>query len=99
MFASKTISGVNYSLLVMAYNDDVFEAVKNVAAKNNGGRFRPKQIKSYLIANGFGCDPKTIQNELQRGCINGPKDWSKMYARYERIKWGVYKLFEPEKKN
>jgi TPR repeat protein len=76
----------------MTYQNDVFKAAQIVAALSKDGRFRPKQIKSYLIAEGIGCDPKTIQNELQRGCINGSKDWAKMYSRYERTSWGVYRL-------
>ena len=52
-----------------------------------------------MIARGTSYDPKTIQDELQRGCTNGSEGWGTMYPYYERIKWGVYKLFESGKKN
>ena len=78
---------------------EVFEAAQSLVARSKDGSFRPKEVKALMIARGTSYDPKTIQDELQRGCTNGSEGWGTMYPYYERIKWGVYKLFESGKKN
>jgi len=92
VFASKTILRGKYSPLIMTCHREVLEAAKSLAARSEDGSFRPKEVKALLIARGTEYDLKTIQDELQRGCINGPEGWATMHAYYERIKRGVYKL-------
>ncbi|WP_250987734.1 hypothetical protein [Methanoculleus oceani] len=83
----------------MTIHGDVFEAAKYLAARSVDGSFRPKEVKSLLVATGKEHNRRSVQGEIQRGCTNGSKCWGTVYARYERIKRGVYKLFEPGKKN
>lgn len=76
----------------MTIHADVLNAAKVLAVRTANGLFKPKEIVDCLISEGKLHNPRSIQAELQRGCVNGSENWVTMYPYYVRVKKGVYKL-------
>ena len=76
----------------MKIHVDVLNAARVLAARTVNGLFKPIEIGDYLISKGIVHNRRSIQGELQRGCVNGGKNWVTMYPYYIRVEKAVYKL-------
>jgi len=80
----------------ISYRDEILAAVREIVNSKGINQFEVGEVVEYMLSKNQNLNPSTIRTHItSRCCVNAPANHPVTYNDYERIKRGVYRLYEP----
>lgn len=78
------------------YRDEILAAVHDIVKRKGRNEFEVKEVVDYMLSKNSKLNESTIRTHIgTRCCVNANANHAVTYNDYERVGYGMYRLYQP----